>query len=333
MASARPSVNKVDQLTATLRNLGIPAPQESVAHGFEWPHGENSLANCYLAIIAMCHQTSPIGERQLHGTVNGRLLRGWDYLKERYLLAAVDDPSWATADHWSTLRPEILSMLYADADAGLTLGRVNERTMLLNDIGRRFRDTGIEHIAQLFHGCGRMLGGAGGFMERLTSFVAYADPVRKKSHFFASVAEKECRWHIADPESLLSPVDYHELRGHLRIGTLSFADKALQRKVTLGLVLTEAEDSAVRRAVQDANNQLALQLGVSSSALHYLLWNFFRHWCTRDDACCHSRPKGPLPPPYDVLFAGHSECIFASICASYGSGLKPAEPPYAGHYY
>ncbi|MEN6640996.1 MAG: hypothetical protein ABFE08_00985 [Armatimonadia bacterium] len=323
---------KLDAVCALLQQTAIPEPQESISHDSVWPHSLDLLANSYLAIVGICHQTSPIGERQLEGQVRNRPSRGWDYLKVKFLTRAAADPSWATPEHWRWMVPGALSELYEDETHGKTLGRVNERALLLNDMGSWLVKAKVSHIAELFQACNRTLGGPNGFYQSLSSMAAYSDPVRKKSLFFASIAQSECGWQICDPEALFSPVDYHELRGHLRIGTLKFG-KGLQKKIDQGLVLSESEDTSVREAVQMANNQIAQETGISSSALHYFLWNYFRNCCSRTVTCCNTRPSDYLPEPYGGLLAQHETCPLKPACASADVDNKPHEPPYAGHYY
>ena len=88
---ARIAINKgkTHQLAEVLRESGIPAEEESRTHSFSWNGDLTTLANCYFAIVAICHQTSPIGERRLEGYVGSIRKHGWDYLKEKFLVQAM----------------------------------------------------------------------------------------------------------------------------------------------------------------------------------------------------------------------------------------------------
>ena len=179
------------------------------------------------------------------------------------------------------------------------------------------------------------MGEKSGFLEFLKQFEAYGDPVRKKSLFFVSIAASECQWSIADPENLLSPVDYHEIRGHLRIGTVRIVNPDLLSKLLQGLVYTEHEDTQLRMAIQEVDNSIARHCCTSNSVLHYLFWNVFRNCCPRDSASTHcARCRNcHLPSQYRTLPIYRGSCIFQSICASVGESDKFVEPPYAGHFY
>jgi hypothetical protein len=328
--------DKLRELVERIRALGVPEEQESSTHAFDWKGTREVLANCYFAIVAICHQTSPIGERRLEGTVRAQRKYGWDYLKERFLLRAMREPRWGDPAFWRDLPPLELAALYEDEAAGCTLNRVNERAFLLNDAGQRMLDNGVSKISESFVQHGRRLGGQAGFIGFLRSFEAYRDPVMKKTQFFLSLAIAECGWRVEDPELLSSPVDYHEVRGHLRIGTIRIHEQRLAEKLQRGLSLSEQEDTLVRTKVQQANDAAAEATGLTSSRIHYLLWNVFRNCCPREPALTHCITCGgrcTLPDPYKSMPGYAGRCVFAPVCASANRPDKLVDPPYVGHFY
>lgn len=233
--------SQVEKLITLLKLSIVPRELESSSHSFAWTKDLKELANAYFAIVAICHQTSPIGERALHGYIDDEEKSGWDYLKEKFLIAALKDSKWCSPQFWKSLTPSELSALYFDSrlsnesvdkSAGMTLGRLNERAYLINDLGRQLSDLKIEYIFEAFLRCEQRIGGESGFMGFLQKFEAYKDPVYKKSLFFLSIVANECKWIIQDGSYLLSPVDYHELRGHLRIGTIKLLGGRLSDKNT-----------------------------------------------------------------------------------------------------
>jgi hypothetical protein len=320
----------------TLLNLShVPPEQESITHSFDNQGNELLIANSYLAIVAICHQTSPLGERRLEGFINGVRKVGWDYLKEKFLVRALQEPKWSSPDYWMVMKPIDLSELYEDGALGKTLNRVNERTYLLNDLGRKLKELGVS-VKDAFHSKQGIIGGDSGFLSLLRSFEAYKDPTMKKSLFFLSIMNKELGWVIQDMENLLSPVDYHELRGHIRIGTITIQDEVIASKVQQGLVLTEGEDVEIRSVVQEANNRLSDQTGLSSSIIHYLFWNVFRNCCPRESGNTHCSNCGDgcgLPIQYKSMNTYQNKCLFAEFCISANKSSKTIDPPYIGHYY
>jgi hypothetical protein len=339
--------SQVDNLIAQLKLSSVPSELEASTHSFQWTRGFEDLANAYFAIVAICHQTSPIGERPLQGYIGRETQKkvGWDYLKERFLIAALNEPKWTLPDHWRSLTPGDLSELYfdeglakecGDNSAGRTLGRLNERAFLINDLGNKLIQLGIQHIHEGFLQCEQTISGEPGFLNFLRRFDAYKDPVSKKSLFFLSIVAKECGWKIQDREHLLSPVDYHELRGHLRIGTLTLFDTTLSEKIQHGLTLTEEEDTQLRLTAQEINNKIGKETGLGSSVVHYLFWNIFRNCCPRDSEQTHCSKCGErckLPKQYKQMPTYQDRCIFSDFCSSANHPGKLIEPPYAGHFY
>jgi hypothetical protein len=325
---------QVSRIAEILRNSAVPPEQEASTHALEWKLDSDLLGNCYFAIVAICHQTSPVGEQRLQGNVGGIKKYGWDYLKERFFDRTISEPKWASSEFWATVTPIQLSELYEDSESGQTLNRVNERAYLLNDLGNQLLSLKLNSVSDAFQQCDSTLGGNNGFLTFLERFIAYRDPLRKKSLFYTSIATKECGWKLKDPENLLSPVDYHELRGHLRLGTVLIAPSPLAAKIQHGLVLSEQEDELLRTAVQQVNDQLSRDAGLSSSTIHYFFWNVFRNCCPRIGTHCHGCNENcSLPHQYKSMPTYHKKCVFSSVCKSVDVLVKVIEPPYIGHYY
>ena len=328
--------SKIAGLVELIKRSKVPQEPESTTHSFQWTGDLHSLANSYFAIVAICHQTTPIGERRLEGHINGTTKYGWDYLKEKFLTVALRYSKWASCDYWQNITPVELSELYNDEICGKTLNRVSERTFLLNDLGNLLKVYGYTNIADAFAKYHHVLGGELGFLNFLKMFEAYKDPVMKKSLFFVSLMLNECQWSVQDLALLSSPIDYHELRGHLRIGTLVLQDKDFAIKVQNGLVITEEEDIELRTKVQVINDKIAQQAGLSSSRIHYLFWNIFRNCCPRESSKTHCTQCGStctLIPEYKAMLTYESQCLFAGICDSANKHDKVIEPAYKGHYY
>jgi hypothetical protein len=328
--------NKAQELVDLLLPANVPSEQESSGHSFSWNGTLDDLGNAYLAIVGICHQTSPIGENKLQGKINGENKFGWDYLKEKFLLAANENILLTTSDYWQVITPYQLAELYQDEYYGKTLNRINERTLLLNNLGQHLRSNNLHYIREAFINAGQRITGDNGFLNLLSQTQAYSDPLHKKSLFFLSLAISECGWSPYDIENLLSPIDYHELRGHLRIGTLVILDNNLSNKVRMNLPVTNDDDLSLRQAAQKVNNWISEKTGFTNSALHYLLWNVFRSCCSRnlnETHCLECGQSCQLPARYKQMNNYSNHCIFADICQSANQPLKVSDPPYTGHYY
>jgi hypothetical protein len=327
---------QISKLVGILRLSDLPPEKERASRpAFDF-QSALLLANSYFAIVSICHQTSPLGERRLEGRVNNVNLAGWNYLEAKFLQKSSGESRWASPEYWRALRPSDLSELYEDASFGKTLNRVNERTLLLNDLGERLMGCGYSNVRQPFDRSQGVIGGGSGFLAFLKMFEAYKDPVMKKGHLFLAIMERNLGWAIKDPENLLSPVDYHEMRGHLRMGTILIQDPRLASKVQRGLTLTEEEDSEIRSKIQTVNTSISNQAGLHVTAVHSLFWNLFRSCCPRvpgETHCSVCKDTCGLPDMYKKLKTYKNRCLFSGFCNSAGKPEKVMEPPYAGHYY
>jgi len=100
-------------------------------------------------------------------------------------------------------------------------------------------EQGWNNIERAFDACKRTVSGESGVLEYWKNVEAYKDPVYEKSLFLLSITANSCKRKVNDRDKLLSPVDYHELRGHLRIGTVRPENKELEFKLEHGLSITE----------------------------------------------------------------------------------------------
>jgi len=336
-ANFRANERQLSALLSLLKEMQIPKPDESSSLSFSWNGSKSALANCYLAIFSVCHQTSPLGEPPLQGAFNGQKRVGWEYLKEKFLRTAASSSEWCDPKHWAALSPQALSQIYEDPLYGKTLNRINERTYLLNDLGRMLDRNGFSSIQDAFLKCDGTLEGEKGFLAFLRKAIAFQDPVQKKSMAFLAVAVSECGWKLSSKSRLSSPVDYNLLRGHLRLGLISPTTIEVGQKIELGLPLTEIEDSELRLLTQTVDDAFAEKLQISPGKLHYLFWHLFRACCGRDASRTHCNgctPECALPKVYRLMTSHQQHaCPFQTMCPSAGKYNKLLDPPYAGHYY
>ncbi len=321
------NVEACRKLAALLRKLPIPPDREEITLPDLSPR---AIGNFYLLLVAICHQTSPRDLPPLEGSVNGRYLRGWDFLSAKLAAAVRADPAMLAPAFWSRVGSEAVRDLFRDAELGERLSDPNGRALLINDLGRGMLRSSWEHADQLYEAASSRLAGGTGLLQLLNRFRAYADPVRKKSLFYLALMHNSGLWSYADPEHLGAPIDYHEVRGHLRIGTVEIRDAALRAKLVEGWEVTPEEDLSIRGAVQEALALLAEISGVRDlSKLHYMFWNVFRSCCTRESPHCDASPPAcTLPSRYvsmSLAVNGDRRCPFQPACKSAGCAAKLVE--------
>ncbi|MBL9123816.1 MAG: hypothetical protein JNG90_09305, partial [Planctomycetaceae bacterium] len=190
------------------------------------------VGDFYLFLVAICHQTSPQGLPPVLGTVNGQLRRGWDYLLNRFEQLARQDRSLLSLAWWEKLSGAQLEEWFADPEYGRRLVAPERRAELVRDLAAVMNRRGWRHAQDVYDASGGWIAAqTPNLLGMLSGFAAYRDPVQKKSFYLLSLLKNNGIWSYRDPESLGAPVDYHEVRGHLRLGTVRICSPQLRRKI------------------------------------------------------------------------------------------------------
>jgi len=330
------SVEACRKLARLLSVHSIPASHEdSSLPGF----APRQVGNFYLLLVAICHQTSPRGKQPLEGTVGDRRLRGWDYLSAKLEATARINPEVLSPDSWSRISAEDVQELFRDEELGDRLSDPLGRALLVRDLGQKMQERSWRWADDLYRVAeGSIATGPCNLLNLLSEFRAYEDPVRKKSFFYLALMQNAGLWVYTDPEKLGAPVDYHEVRGHLRLGTVQVVDPDLRMKLFQGKEVTAEQDISIRQAVYEALMLISELSGLRNpNQLHYLFWNVFRSCCTREAPHCGSCPPAcPLPARYVPLAlfpSGTRRCPFSEVCQSVGQEPKLLEHSLDTDYY
>jgi len=292
--------------------------------------------NLLLFIVSICHRTST-SDGVLSGNVGGTFLKGWDFLFQRFIEFSRDHRTWLKPVSWAQMTEKDMRQIYP-VGSGLT--DIGRRIELLNDLGSKMLKKQWYWLQDIYDACnGWILREEAHMLGKLSLFQAYSDPVHKKSFFLLSLMRTLTEWDYQDPENLGPPVDYHEVRGHLRLGTVRVEDTSLKKRLLLSIPVTQEEDIAIRAEVFKAIVLISELSGLSdSSRLHYAFWNLFRNFCTRlEPNCFGSRRESYLPDRYRELISCKGKdflpCPFNTICQSADSLEKYQEHRYITDYY
>ncbi|MBI4521846.1 MAG: hypothetical protein HY701_13490 [Gemmatimonadetes bacterium] len=323
--------DKCLEVAAALKGKPVPMDREDVS----LDDLSTAAGNFLFLTVAISHQTSPMGRRPLAGDVGGTRRHGWDFLVARLKEAAKRDPSLLEPARWRTLTAEALENLLRDRRLGGRLTNAVERATLIRDLGDVMVRHGWSDVHSLYEASGRSVRT---ILSALEEFQAYSDPVRKKSHFFLALMRNNGIWKYVDEEYLGPPVDYHEVRGHLRIGTVRVEAPDLLAKLRHRQPVDDEEDTAIRSAVFEAIVLIADVSGLKdASRLHYLFWHIFRSVCTREQPhCLELRRDCTLPLRYRALAefsTAPSRCPFSDVCMSARRSDRLNEHAFETHYY
>lgn len=308
-----------------IKTHGVPKDEEDTSIQ---SLATDELANFYLLLVAICHQT-----QSLCGTVDGVGKRGWDYLRLKLLDSVERDRSILTREFWGDLTPDALEDLFRDPTKGSTLSGVEERVALVHDLATRYSALQIDSIQRVYEQSGGCVSRDDkGLLVRLNSFRAFADPVQKKSFFFLGLMGNTGSWSYVDAEGIGAPVDYHEVRGHLRLGTVRLSTD-IEVKIRAMEPVSQSEDVAIRAAVAAAISLVAKDVSCTPMQLHYLFWNLFRNVCVRDNPHCFEiGANAGLPERYNRLLEKQC-CPLNSICISAGNSNGLIEHSFTTDWY
>ena len=299
---------------------GVPKDEEDpMSHAFP----PRIAHNGWWAVVAINQQTTPVVGPALRGSVNGVKRFGWDYLLQKSIYEANRNPQMFTGDWFSRATPEIVRELYRDEEEGETLANAGVRALLWRDLADFLRQNSWKSIHEAYLASeGYIIRSDGfGLGQALAQAKAYQDPVQKKIFYLLAIMRNQGFWEYKDDLNLSSPVNYHEQRGHLRIGTVKIIDPDLEKKIRARENITDQEDIDMRFAVRRTIEFIAQLLNVTPSMMHYYFWNHFRNCCSRDNPHCFDCAEGcKLPERYQVV--SPRRCIMTPVCVSAG---MPAE--------
>jgi hypothetical protein len=226
------------------------------------------VGNFNLLLVAICHQT-----QNIHGKVDGKWCRGWDYLERRLNQYCQSNPKFLEIDAWSTMTQASLEQALCQSGEGAAVMDAGPRVQLINDLGDQMTRAGYALFEQLYDAKKRRCSGEMSIISFLKERTqAYADPVEKKARLLIGLLRDVHGWEFSNVRELGAPVDYHEIRGHLRLGTVIINDEALGEKIRSDSV-SDSEDHLIRDGVSDAIDAIArYAMGADSLRVPWSSW-------------------------------------------------------------
>lgn len=331
MAKAVVNLEKCQDVCRRLAEFSIPIDHEDVL-----PSRLTSplIGNLFFFAVAICHQT-----QNLRGDVDGVELRGWDYLYRKLMHQAEIFPSVLDPEEWIECSEEWLTKNLAINRMESESFNLQQRAGLIRNLGANLLGNGWKNIDQLHSHCkGIVANGNPSLLSCLNKFWAYDDPISKKSFFFLGLMSNSGLWNYSDPNNIGPPVDYHEVRGHLRLGTVLITNSLLEDKLIKSLPVEREDDLEIRSRVYEAIINISTYFPQNSPMqFHYLFWNLFRNICTRNAPRCFNQTSIVLPTQY-IHFAipsksGRMNCPFFDICPSASEQNRYLEHQYLNHWY
>jgi sugar/nucleoside kinase (ribokinase family) len=244
-------------------------------------------------------------DHPLIAPINGKNLKGSDYLWQAYLHRLADDLAFHSPARQANLtQKDMLTLFRADdgtdpmpaLELHLEQAQQYGRDMLAlnltpNDVVRQAQESPLPLETFV-----RLLDHIGGYKE---------DPLRKKTGLLALILNDRPEAFLTfGPNEQVAPViDYHLMRSCLRIGFIDVVDGELRKNLIDRRVLSPADEWTVRYAAYLAIEQVVVHTGKSTGAVDSFLFFNARTRCLEmTEPVCELCPVDPLCAHRKELF-------------------------------
>ncbi len=272
-------------------------------------------ANFWFYITAICQST-----RTFEGAIDGRWVRGWDYLVRASRRRCAD---FNAARMLTYSDRDLRSLLSDDFDPDRSpIDRVAERLGQLHDCAQRLLDDYGTQAMGIFERAEGQLLGSGGLLDRLSEFEAYSDPMHKKSVLLAGMLHEVGIWPLSDAHNLKVAMDYHAMRVALRTGMVEVVDAALANQLRERRPVSDQVNQAVRATASAACDLMTDESGLSVFAFDKFIWHLGRSCCfyEHDPICGAGRSIEPCFKRERCSFLAATSytcpnvCVFDGVC-------------------
>ena len=253
------------------------------------PDADPELAARYfLVMVAMDHRLSRPG-RPYEGLVDGERYHGADLLYALGARRLREEPGFFDPASLSRVTPEDVRR-WLRSDDGVEPPDPELRAALLRDLGAKlFECFGGSVTRMLEESRGVLRGhprGERGLLDNLRCFLAYNDPVEKKSHLLAKFLERRGLFRARDSWHKHVPVDNHVTRLALRTGLVRPTGSMAHLFEPGGPEVDPETDVYIRMVVRRAWDLVASYTGIDPYILDDLLWAGGRACCRQDRLAC-----------------------------------------------
>lgn len=217
----------------------------------------------------------------LLATIDGRLSKGSTYLSYAYLRPLDRDPEFFSPGRQARSSLEETLALFRADDGSDPMPAVDLHLHMAQSYGNDMCSLNLTpiNILERAHQSDEplkvflsILDHVGGYKE---------DPFRKKSNLLAMILKErpEQFLQIAKSEAIQPVIDYHVMRFCLRTGLVEIIDDELLNKIANRMLVSEAEEWAVRFACYKTIQKLVDVSGLSTGAVDHIAFNYNRQHC------------------------------------------------------
>jgi len=277
------------------------------------------VASYFFFMVAIDHRTSR-PSRRFEGIVCGKYYKGSDLLYRLGMIRYQEDPNFFSADRMEKVTTdEIRRWLSVKKPYYTCIWDPETRALLLRDAARKLNMKYSGNPLKIFERedvkC---------WLSRLSEFLAYSDPVAKKSFLLIKFLERRGLIGEVESSQLEVPVDNHLTRIALRVGIV-VPNEELMNLIRAGVEVSDKVDILVRLAVRKAFSIVCEHARIRPTHLDDLLWSLGRTCCTKERPVCiyGCNIVGECPTKY-IISKCDNTCVFIEVCnaAKYGKSEK-----------
>ena len=236
--------------------------------------------------------------------IDGRVLKGSDYLWRAYLRQLDRDPEFFSPARQAALGAEELAEVFRADDGRMPMPALDLHLQAACAYGQDMQALNWTpaHIVAEAHRAPRprarlldLLTHVGGYKE---------DPLRKKAMLLALILEQRPERFVQPAPGEAEPpvIDYHLMRSCLRIGLIEVRDDDLRHRVVDRQELGEDEEWAIRFAAYQAIQHVQRQSGRSMGAVDWFFFGARRRCPEMTEPDCLNCPVDPVCAHRKELF-------------------------------
>lgn len=239
--------------------------------------------------------------KPLIALIDGAELKGSDYLWEAFRRRLEREPEFCSPERQANLSREEMEELFRADDGEDPMPALDWHLQQANSYGRDMLALNLtpQGILQQALASAEPLQTFIGLLDKIGGYKE--DPLRKKSSLLAMILDQrpEKFLPLRDGEEIAPVIDYHVLRSCLRIGLVDIIDEELRRMIVNRVVISAAEEWAVRHAAYQATEAVVAQSGRSTGAVDWFFFSARKRCpemkepacdlCPVDSICAHSK--------------------------------------------
>ena len=281
-----------------------------------------------LYFMSICYDT-----RRVWGYIDGRYYRGSDYLYYAMLNKLIEGESFE-ADRMERLTMEEFAGWFGSGN----ITRIDERLDLIKDTARMLKVFYDGYVSNLLEASSYRLSGSNGFIERLSKFKAFSDPLAKKIIVLASLIEFEELASFKDSDRCMSVgMDYHLQRVALRTGMVKIIDPHVFESIVRGRFVSRIVHDTIRSGCIEAYRIIIGETGFKAREVDAIFWNLGRSCCTIKNPSCHSpcNRSDICSFTSSTTYLCIGGCILNNVCEATRNRIfmMLKEPKYRTYYY